>query len=389
MNTAGTEDELSIRSRHGLLRDLVPIYSLYQLLPNLAVAGILLWLGNRLGHFPTAGYVVAMLGWVFQFMSRPSVMRVSTEQAAWLEALLEAQGLYARQPDGRWRAAEKQWWRRWPHEFIEFAAGDAVTLIAPRDAMASFRDTLELVGAQSDRPFALDQPLEVVAPEAAPELPWHARVPTALLGGACAVAWIWLQVTSGVDGIDRWGLSAGALAQGRFETICLHMFAHGSAMHLVMNLTALSAIGATLTSRLGRAPLSWMRFLMLFGFSGLAGAALYLAVNPAGTVPMVGASGGLYGLIGLMIRTPSDGGAVLKVDSGRVRRVGWDLVKENVFLFALLALISWSSGNAGGLAWEAHLGGFLFGLCLGPRLLPRTAAERSGEPRADTLVRVD
>jgi membrane associated rhomboid family serine protease len=96
---------------------------------------------------------------------------------------------------------------------------------------------------------------------------------------------------------------------------------------------------------------------------------------------MVGASGTLYGHIGLLIQTPADGGAVLDVNSRRIRQIGWDLVKENAilctFLCALLALIAWTSGTAGGLAWEAQLGGFLFGLSLGPKLLPRAAAMRS------------
>jgi membrane associated rhomboid family serine protease len=165
------------------------------------------------------------------------------------------------------------------------------------------------------------------------------------------------------------------------------MFAHGGAMHLVMNMTVLAGIGPTLTSRLGRPPLNWVRFLLLFFLSGLAGAAFYLALHPVGTVPMVGASGALYGLIGLLVRTPADGGTVLDVKSRRIRRIGWDLVKQNAFLCALLGLIAWTSGTAGGLAWEAHLGGFLFGLCIGPMLLPRAAAVRSEEElNPDTFV---
>ena len=173
-----------------------------------------------------------------------------------------------------------------------------------------------------------------------------------------------------------------ALSQGRFETVFLHMFAHGGPMHLMMNLSALVGIGATLTSRLGAAPLNWLRFLSLFALGGLAGAALFLALHPAGTVPMVGASGGLYALVGLLIRTPPNGGAVLSVRSTRIRRIGWDLVTANLFLFALLALMAWASGTAGGLAWEAHLAGFLFGLFVGPKLLPSAATPEASRAPA-------
>lgn len=131
-------------------------------------------------------------------------------------------------------------------------------------------------------------------------------------------------------------------------------------------------------------PLNWLRFLVLFILSGLAGAALFLTLHPAGTVPMLGASGALYGLIGLLIRAPANGGELLSVQSTRIRRIGLDLIKQNAFLFALLALMSWSNGGPGGLAWEAHLGGFLFGLFVGPKFLPRTS--KSEETVSETLA---
>lgn len=384
----GNEDELSIRSRHGLLHDVIPIYSFYQFLPNLAVLGFILWLSLSLGHFPTAGFLIVMLGWVFQFVSRPCAMTISKEQAAWLEAVLNAQGFYGRsESDGRWRMLGRQWWQHWPHQFIEFVPDDNVILLAPRDVMESLRSSLELLEEHGELSFAQDERPFAFRPAEPEKLPWHMQLPTAVLGTTCVLAWIWHLFTGGSAGMSGWGVSGTTLSQGRSETIFLHMFAHGSAMHLVMNMTMLAAIGGALTARLGSAPLNWLRFLLLYFFSGLAGAALYLALHPAGTVPMLGASGALYGLFGLLIRVPADGGTVLAVRSSRIRRIGWDLIKQNAFLFALLALMSWSSGSAGGLAWEAHLGGFLFGLFIGPKLLPRTAT--SSGPISETFVPTD
>ena len=74
----------------------------------------------------------------------------------------------------------------------------------------------------------------------------------------------------------------------------------------------------------------------------------------------------------------------MSVRSTKIRRIGWDLIKQNIFLFGLLALMSWSSGSAGGLAWEAHLGGFLFGLFIGPKFLPRASTSR--EPVSETFT---
>lgn len=369
----GSTNELAIRSRYGVLRDLVPVYSLYQLVPNLVGLGLALWLVVALGRFPPILAVPLLLGWLVQYQSRPATMQVSQEQAGWLEALLDAQRFFDRsEADGRWRTTGKQAWQRWPHQSIAFAPGNGgATVIAPRDIMESMRDAIELAEEQGEllyvdesRSFQFEEPEQEV-------LPGHMRIPAVAIAVLCVAAWFW-RLFSG--GMMDWGLSAAALAQGRLETIFLHMFAHGGAVHLFMNMSVLVGIGGTLVARLGGFPFGWLRFFSLYLLSGLAGAALFVALHPWGTVPMVGASGALYGLVGLLVRIPAGDGALLSVRSSKMRRIGWDLVKQNAFLFGLLALMAWSSGGAGGLAWEAHLGGFLFGLLAGPKLLPRAVA---------------
>ncbi|WP_254293223.1 rhomboid family intramembrane serine protease [Sphingomonas tagetis] len=372
---ANSEGDLVIRSRHGLLRDAIPIYSLPQLIPNLAAVGVVLWLSDWRWPVHPILLMLVMLGWVFQFSSRPSVMAVSYGQAKWLEALLEAQGFYCKSDtDGHWSLIGAKWWRRFPHQCIKFDTTDHVTVVAPRDAMEALRASIELIEEHGELVFSSEnQPFSFEPPGPEVALPWQAQVPGAVLGASCVLAFIWSLFADHVATRAEWGLSAAALSQGRFETVFLHMFAHGGVMHLMMNMIALAAIGATLTSRLGVFPLNWLRLWLVFALSALAGAALFLALHPTGAVPMVGASGGLYGLIGLLIRLPADGEPLLAVWSRDIRRVAWDLVKQNAFLFALLALMSWSSGNTGGLAWEAHLGGFLFGMFLGPKFLPRAS----------------
>jgi membrane associated rhomboid family serine protease len=380
-------DELRIRSRYGSMRDLIPIYSAWQLVPNLIAFGLVLWISLAWGHFPLGLLPFLLFGWLLQFVSRPAVMTISAAQAAWLEEVIEEQGYYARsETDGRWRLADAKWWQRLPHLFVEFVPGEPGVVIAPRDAMESIRATLELLEEhqlllpEGDRPF-------VYTPGEPEPLPWHVHVPGWGLGIACVVAGIWYIATHGTPGMLDWGVSGAALAQGRFDTLFLHMFAHGGAMHLTMNMTMLAAIGGTLTARLGPPPLSWLRFLLVYLLSGLAGAILYLAVHPMGTVPMVGASGALYGLFGLLIRAPEGGAAMLPVNSRAVRRAGWALVKQNAFLFALLAAMAWSQGVPGGLAWEAHLGGFLFGLFVAPKFLPRQAVPADpADPVAPALA---
>lgn len=112
------------------------------------------------------------------------------------------------------------------------------------------------------------------------DVPWHARIPAYLFGLPMIAAFLVTLVQAGPGGMHDWGISGAALAQGRWHGIASHMFAHGGIMHIVMNMSALFALGGPLVSRLGDPPASWLRFALLFVASGLAGAALYLAVHP-------------------------------------------------------------------------------------------------------------
>ena len=60
---------------------------------------------------------------------------------------------------------------------------------------------------------------------------WHDYVPAAAL--VLIMTLIWL--THSPAEMSSWGVSAAALASGRYETIVLHMFAHGGVSHIVMN----------------------------------------------------------------------------------------------------------------------------------------------------------
>lgn len=386
MLTIRAADSLEIRSRYGVVRDLVPIYGLLELALGVAVLGFTLWLAMSLDRFPMGLVVMLMYVWLALYQSRPATMWVSNDQAAWLEAVLNIENFYERsETGGRWHPTGKQAGRRASHHFIAFVPdGAGVSVTAPRDVMSLMREALELLEEHGELDFTGDdRPFAFKGVGTAP-IPAHAAKPAIVVALLCVAAWLY-QVFSGTTA--DWGLSGSALVQGRFETLVLHMFAHGGLIHLVVNMAVLVAIGGPFVARLGPPPLGWLRFLSLYLLSGLAGAALYLALHPAGTVPMMGASGALYGLLGLFVRLPSGDGALLSLRSGKIRRIGWNLVRQNIFLFVVLALMAWSSGGLGGLAWEAHLGGFLFGLIAGPKFLPRAADPHSiGDPALPPLA---
>jgi membrane associated rhomboid family serine protease len=206
-------------------------------------------------------------------------------------------------------------------------------------------------------------------------VPWHARVPAYLLAAPMVVAFI-LSLFGNSHNMLGWAVSGEALAEGRYYTLLIHMFAHGGIWHIVMNVSALLAISPPLIARMGSPPASWVRYYALFLASGLAGALAYLAINPWGSVPMLGASGAIYGLLGALLRLGPQGEGLVAIRSRKMADAAKALVKENLVLIALLTLPALLSGHGGGLAWEAHLGGFVFALFAGPYFLPAHERDR-------------
>jgi len=195
---------------------------------------------------------------------------------------------------------------------------------------------------------------------------WHDYLPAAGLVITMVVAWL---AHSRSGGMVNWGVSAAGLAQGRYETVALHVFAHGGLFHLLTNSLSLLEIGGLVTARLGGFVKGWTRLLGAFGLAGLSSMIFFLSFHPQGKVPMIGASGAIYGLVGLLLGIR----LLEEVEFVELKKLPYALalfIKNNVFFLILLLIGGALAGVAGGVAWEAHLGGFLFGLCVGPWLLP-------------------
>lgn len=82
---------------------------------------------------------------------------------------------------------------------------------------------------------------------------------------------------------------------------------------------------------------------------------------------MVGASGAISGLIGLAARLSSEHRGLVPLVSAEMGRRVRQFVGMNIWLVAIVAVPVLITGGSGGIAWEAHLGGFLVGL-MGARL---------------------
>jgi membrane associated rhomboid family serine protease len=151
-----------------------------------------------------------------------------------------------------------------------------------------------------------------------------------------------------------------------------HMTVHADLTHLAFNSAWLLAFGSVLCARIGG-----LRFLTFSITGGISGALLFLLFNPGLAAPVIGASGAISAMMGgvmrflfnaidrgeghLLRQQPSAIPAVTVRGALQDRRI---LLASAVFLgINLLAIIGFGKfGAAGAIAWEAHVGGYLFGL---------------------------
>jgi membrane associated rhomboid family serine protease len=136
------------------------------------------------------------------------------------------------------------------------------------------------------------------------------------------------------------------------------MFMHGSWMHLLGNMWFLHVFGNNVEDVMGRG-----RYVLFYLLCGFAAVAAQMATNPASAVPMVGASGAIGGVMG---------GYVLLYPHARIRTFLFIFfldVPAFVMLgywFLLQLVGGWAPQGDGGVAFMAHVGGFLGGVLLVP-----------------------
>jgi membrane associated rhomboid family serine protease len=162
----------------------------------------------------------------------------------------------------------------------------------------------------------------------------------------------------------------GGLTIGLTSSVT-HALLHGDWLHLTINGAWFLAFGSLIARRT-----SVFGFLMLFAASAVTGALFFAAINPTGMVPLVGASGAISGLMGaafrLIFSAPSSAGfATLHSHPLAVPRMPLSLALRDqrtmtavlIWIFVNLAF-GFGLGDmmqSGEIAWEAHIGGFLFG----------------------------
>lgn len=146
-------------------------------------------------------------------------------------------------------------------------------------------------------------------------------------------------------------------------TLVTAMFLHGGWMHVIGNMWYLWIFGNNVEDKLGH-----FKFVIFYFLSGLIASFTYIAVNPSSQVPMIGASGAIAGVLGAyMIRFPQARVLTLIFFGFFVRIVAIPAIFVLGFWFVIQILNGLPAIGAnvtGGVAWFAHIGGFVAGMGL-------------------------
>ena len=129
------------------------------------------------------------------------------------------------------------------------------------------------------------------------------------------------------------------------------IFLHGSVAHVLFNMWFLWIFGNNVEEAFGH-----LRYLVLYIAGGVAATAAFVAVNPNSTAPLVGAPGAIAAMLGAY--------AVLFPRHKVLSLLGWFILPVPAALFLGIWFVVQFGLGGTNVAWEAHVGGFLFGLAV-------------------------
>lgn len=175
-------------------------------------------------------------------------------------------------------------------------------------------------------------------------------------------------------------LGTPALGPGA-ASIVTSMFLHGGLLHLLFNVWFLWIFGNNVEEAMGR-----IRYPVFYLLCGVAAALTQVAVFPASTVPMIGASGAIAGVLGAYFLLYPHARILTLVPFFFLYIVRLPAFVVLGLWFALQVLYSAMSDPArGGVAWSAHAGGFVAGMLLVP-IFRKGSRGRGPRPARDSIV---
>ncbi len=154
-----------------------------------------------------------------------------------------------------------------------------------------------------------------------------------------------------------------------------YMFLHGGFVHLIGNMWYLWIFGDNIEETLGR-----FRFILFYLLCGIGSAMVHIYLNSQSGIPCVGASGAIAGVLGAYMVTFPRARVLVIIPLFII----WEIIElPAVFVLGFWFLIQFFSGAAaiskvqggGGVAWWAHIGGFILGIIL-IKIFPKSRYRR-------------
>lgn len=173
------------------------------------------------------------------------------------------------------------------------------------------------------------------------------------------------------EAIQRYALIPADIAAGRhLDTLITSMFLHASLLHVGGNMLFLWIFGNNVEDQLGE-----IKYLALYFASGIAGSLLQVYINPGSPIPTLGASGAISGVLAAYVLY-FPGARVLTY----IAPIFLVTIRAFVFIGYWVLLQAFQAFlnigvTGGGVAFFAHVGGFLMGFVLAFLLRPSARAD--------------
>ena len=169
-----------------------------------------------------------------------------------------------------------------------------------------------------------------------------------------------LELSGGEAFVTRWSFVPADIVAGRgWINVLTSMFMHGSWSHIIGNMVFLWAFGPEVEDMM-----NWLSYSVFYLLGGLAASFAQIAANPSSTVPGLGASGAIAAVMGAFLVTyPRDRIRSLLVIFVFVR-VAYIPAALLIGVWALTQFLNLgrvAPEAGGGVAYAAHVGGFIFG----------------------------
>jgi membrane associated rhomboid family serine protease len=176
------------------------------------------------------------------------------------------------------------------------------------------------------------------------------------------------------------GLFCMVDVQPHYATVLTSMFTHGGWLHLIGNMVFLWVFGNNIEDVMGHG-----RFIVFYLLCGVAAAAAQVVISPSSIVPMVGASGAVSGVLGAYLllypRVRVHTLLFFGIFVTRVALPAYVMLGYWAVLQLLGGLVTLSGvARGGGVAFFAHIGGFVAGLILIRLFASEDALRRRPEP---------